>query len=302
MTTFVQVARLKSVLEQRYCGCGGNKVHLWPSSIKGLIMHLWCQCASCKTPFDFCLVEGNFTEAFFTCMLANGVSLTQMQQFLYGMNFAAKSDTSSFSVDISSKYNLHLRNTIMPQIVKLARLDQKKNLDKIINSTNDVIDISIDGAYPVRGHMSPVAFVTILERATKKIIYTIVVKKDKSRDEGEAEVDDDEQEDDEFASMIAELNNEEEEAGQEDESGQEEEEKEEENDEEADEVEVWAKCSSQMLEGVGVDRAVKGPIAQLLKAGKQVRLCLDGDVKLRNKLQKIKNLTVQWDLAHLLKT
>ena len=127
-------------------------------------MKLWCQCASCKIQLDFCLVEGNFTEALFLCMFANGISPTQMQSFLIGMNFAYKSEKTTFAVDFQSKYNLRLRNTIMPRIVELARVDQKLHFDNIIKSTANVIDISIDGAYPVRGRSSPVAFVSILDR------------------------------------------------------------------------------------------------------------------------------------------
>lgn len=111
----------------------------------------------------------------------------------------------------------------------------------------------------------------------------MVIKKDKS---DELQLEDDEEQ---WADMFDDDNDEETGQG-------------EEIDEEwAKVTEVWAKVSSSGLEGVGIERALKGPIRKLLEAGKIVNLTMDGDLTGRNRLKGIPNLNVLWDLAHLLK-
>ena len=83
----------------------------------------------------------------------------QMQLFLFEMNFTAKSWSEKHFHATDSRTRPSLPNV---------------HLDKGTKSTTDVIDLSIDGAYPVRGRSSPVAFVTILEHEIKRLFTQLL--------------------------------------------------------------------------------------------------------------------------------
>lgn len=53
--------------------------------------------------------------------------------------------------------------------------------------------------------------------------------------------------------------------------------------------------------GCGIDKLIEGPIKTLLDAGIELKLSIDGDVKLMSKFSKIKNIDVHHDMAHLKK-
>lgn len=150
VTFIMELAKLKHALEQRPCHCGSRQVNLWPSSCKGVIIRMRCQCVKCNHEFDVDPLPGNFNEVFYTSLMANGISTTQCQRTLWALNFAGESAGGTFAVDVNSRYNAELRKTIMPVIVELARSNQSEALEECINSISTTIELSVDGCYPVR--------------------------------------------------------------------------------------------------------------------------------------------------------
>ena len=286
----MEMAALKEIIEMRPCSklCGENKVDIWTSSMKGMTSFLESECLKCGHVNKLKSTKNdNFNVAWWTSMLNNGMPMTHFNRFLLDLNFSGISKNGNESaVCFKSKYMTNTRSQTRLKLIRLGYADQKKWLQELIDSEDETVYLSVDGAYPTRGRSSKICFVTLMATVNdvKRVIDTFIVKKDPSYEDDEEPEDNEESEDDNDVGF---------------------EETEEENDEDEKEDlpelhdEITVKCSSCQLEGYGVDYMLKNPIRQLLDAGKKVELCCDGDVKIHNMAEGIPNLKVVYDLAHL---
>ena len=292
----MEVSALKDIIEMRQCSqqCGESKVDIWINAMKGMKTYFESECVKCGHVDKLSSIKSdNFNVAWWTSMLSNGIPETHLNRFLLDMSFSGVSKNGKETgVCFRSKFMTDIRNQARLSIIRVGHADQKKWLQELIDCEDEVVYLSIDGAYPTRGRGSKICFITLMAtvNGVKRVISTYIVKKDSSSkkedenegtEESEAEGSDIESEDEE------------------EESEEYEEDEEEEKDNEDLDDQTTAKVSSQLLEGIGVDHMLNGPIRQILESGKKIELCCDGDLKIHNKVKDIPNLKLVFDLAHL---
>ena len=172
--------------------CDWSTVDLEVTSIDGLIFRLQSVCKNpdCKRTTKQNNVSAKFDQAFQTAMVVNGISPTQMGDFLLDLNFTtSRSESRRQAVDICSVKNVKLRKSIKEKLVEVGHTDQQRLMEAILKAKPEVVFGMIDGAYPTRGHSSRVAFVTLMVMWDGKpqVLFTVIVKKKKVKSSEEQE-------------------------------------------------------------------------------------------------------------------
>ena len=295
---FMQLQCMKSFVQQFTCTkCGNNLFKLAVKSLKGLTWSLECICLnnSCGRKIVMKTCEDNFNDAAFVASAANGLKPVKVANFLADLNFCGKTTNGySISVNARSTANIKCRQHLRAEIIAVGQAEQASCLKNVTeNKGIDTVVCQLDGMYPVRGHQSSLCVVSLILDYTvndvkeRKMVHQVLVKQKsliKSRKAvADAEVAG-------AGAEVAVAGADEAVAGAD-------------ADAETDfskVYEIWRDVSSKKLESEGIEVMLKGPIQQLIDAGKKTFVVTDGDLDLSKKL---KNYDVQHlhDLAHIKK-
>ena len=310
------LGQMKEMMDKLTCStCKTmSKFDLIAKSIDGVIFNIIARCklSSCIAEFKVKSQSSGFNTAFWTAMTVNGILPTQMQEFLLDLNFTTSGDGRKNAIDILSDTNIQRRKEVMEKIVVVCRDDQKKAMAKLLQSEPRELVGMVDGAYPTKGFFSKTAFVTLMLMIDGKpmILYSVIVKKKKKKSKSEIE---------EEEKRRAEKRQEGQ-AGNEDGDIEDDEEV-----DEDDEDSVWTEVNSNGLEGechrlwiielgsyimdhrlmtfsgCGLEVLLNGPVKQLIDAGFTLRLSVDGDLKMQERLKMLPGVKLCFDIAHLKK-
>ena len=151
-TCFMSLSNLEKILKNRRCKyCDSSEVELTTSSVKGTTHKLKIKCKGCEYNYRMDSAASNFNQAFWLAATSNGFGISQIQNFLYDLNFNGLSDNqNAHAIQLMSVYNTDLRNQVKTEIIELGRKDQARWLKEAIESKDQVIYLCMDGAYPTR--------------------------------------------------------------------------------------------------------------------------------------------------------
>ena len=78
---------------------------------------------------------------------------------------------------------------VRQKLVKVGKTDQQRAMEAVLKLKPKYLYCMIDGAYPIRGRSSRVAFITLMAVIDGKplILWTVIVKKKKVKPNGEEE-------------------------------------------------------------------------------------------------------------------